>query len=127
MLIFRIFMWLVTELIPVAMILCGRKMTLRPGTRNASSGYRTQRALASGESWVFAQRLCGRIWIGTGCALAVLAACAMPACGADSVRSAGLYGAAAVGIELVLMLLTGVPVEAALRRKFDKYGSPIRK
>ena len=127
MLPFSIFMWLVTELIPVTMIVRGRKMMLRPGRRNASSGYRTQRSLASGESWIFAQRLCGRIWIGTGCALAVLAACAMPAAGADSVRSAGLYGAAAVGIELVLMLLTGVPVEAALKRRFDKYGSPIGK
>ena len=127
MLVFRIFMWLVTELIPVAMILCGRKMTLRPGRRNASSGYRTQRSLASGESWIFAQRLCGRIWVGTGCAFAVLAAFAMLACGADSVRFIGLYGAAAVGIELVLMLLTGAPVEVALRRSFDKYGRPIRK
>lgn len=120
---FWIFMLIMDLLIPITMIILGKRFLKHPPAEiNALYGYRTPMSMKNRDTWEFAHRYCGRIWHVCGWVmLPVTAIFLLPVMGKskDCVETAG-------GILCVaqLLLLTGsiFPTEAALRRRFDRNG-----
>lgn len=85
-------------------------------------GYRTKRSTASQAAWDFAHRYCSGLWLrlggalGAGTVLAVLLAW----------RQAWFYEAvcAIAAVQVAVLLLSILPVERALRARFDEHGNP---
>ena len=64
---FWIFMVIIDMLIPLTMIIFGKRFMQRPpGDINCVSGYRTTMSMKNADTWAFAHHYCGRIWYVTG-------------------------------------------------------------
>ena len=121
--LFWIFMVLMTLLIPVVMVGCGWLFLHHPPkTINGFYGYRTKWSGKSQETWAFAHTCCGKIWIKLGWFLVPISILAMlPVFGQDK-DLIGTWGGILTVIQSVVMVVTIVPVERALRKNFDEYG-----
>ena len=111
-------------LCPAVMVGLGRKFLKNPPkTINGAYGYRTRRSMQNQDTWDFAQKELGRIWLAVGKVMLPLAAavqaltllCSTPV-------AVCLWSIPITTAELVAMVLTLVPVERALKRNFDENG-----
>ena len=110
-------MVLVSFLIPALMLLFGPAMWKCPsGEVDKWYGYRTKRSLKSPEAYVFAQVKIGKIWTAAGGILAALTLAVILILGAN--RFAEAAALPALGIQLGVMLLSLLPVERALKKKY---------
>lgn len=99
-----------------------------PKNINSWYGYRTARSMKSQAAWDFAHRYCGRLWTRLGWVLlAVSVAVLVPLglLGEDTVRC--VAAVILLGIQVVVLLGSIVPVEQALKKNFDENGHPIPK
>ena len=120
---FFVFMFIMCIFIPAIMILFGALFKKRaPGKINMLFGYRTARSMKSEESWEFAHRKLGRIWLILGIITLVVSAAVMLFAAGGDKDEVGRTGTALIYGELAVMLLSIIPVEAALRKNFDKDG-----
>ena len=121
---FWFFMLIMDLLIPAVMIAFGRYfMKKAPGTINRVFGYRTSMSMKNMNTWKFAHRYCGKIWYVCGMILLpVTVVCFLLMTGKDSdyVRTAG---GIICGVQLIPMIVSIIPTEIALRKKFDKDGN----
>jgi uncharacterized membrane protein len=96
-----------------------------PKNINYIVGYRTVRSMKSKETWNFAHRHSGRTWaICSSVLLPVSAAVMLLALGKDD-DTVGLFGAAVCIIQILVMILSIIPTEIALKKNFDKNGKLI--
>lgn len=121
--IFWIFMLVVALHIPVTMIGFGRLfLTRAPKNINWFFGYRTTMSMKNRDTWEFAHRLIGKLWL--CCGLVLLPLSVIPflfVLGKDA-QTVGRLGIIVVALQLLPMIGTLFPVEAALKRTFDKNG-----
>lgn len=99
-----------------------------PKNINSWYGYRTARSMKSQAAWDFAHRYCGRLWTRLGVVLlAVSVAVLVPVglLGEDTVRC--VAAVILLGIQVVVLLGSIVPVEQTLKKNFDEDGNPIPK
>ena len=85
-------------------------------------GYRTARSMRSQETWRFAHRVCGQLWVVLGGVLLVISLAAAPVTlgwDSEAVSTASL---ALVGVELAVLVGSIFPVERALKKHFDQFG-----
>lgn len=115
---FWIFMLCMTLLTPVIMIVFGWIFTHRPPEPNGIYGYRTRRSTASREAWYFAHGYLGRIWFRMGTAMLVISVPVMLSCIGRSKDAIGCWGGSLEGVQCALMILTILPTEKALKRRF---------
>lgn len=94
-----------------------------PKERNSAFGYRTPAAKRSAESWDFAQRYCGRLWLFTGAAMLAVTLIVMGLMYGKPDEKLAPATTALMIAQTALTLLTIIPVEVALRRRFNKDGS----
>lgn len=120
---FWIFMLVVSLLIPLTMIGFGRLfMTCAPKNINWFFGYRTVMSMKNRDTWEFAHRLIGKLWF--YCGLVLLPLSVIPflfVLGGDA-QTVGRLGIIVVALQLLPMIGTLFPVEAALKKTFDKNG-----
>lgn len=110
-------------LIPAAMLGIGVSWKKHPPRRiNGLYGYRTRRSSSSQAAWDFAQAYCGAIFLRWGGVMSVVtvAACVL------IWRQSWFYEAvfALSMAQCAVLLLSILPVERALRAKFDEHGNP---
>ena len=121
--IFWCFMLISDLLIPLAMIGFGRLFSRRaPNNINMTFGYRTAMSMKNRDTWEFAHRYIGRLWL--RCGLIALPLSAIPFLfvlhkDADTI---GIMGLVVVAAQLILLIGTIFPTEAALKRTFDERG-----
>ncbi len=61
---FWIYMFIMDLLIPIVMILLGRAFLKKaPKEINCVFGYRTSMSMKNKDTWEFAHRYCGKIWV----------------------------------------------------------------
>ena len=124
----QIIMWvflLVCNLIaPVFMILFGRRfLNNPPRERNGWYGYRTNRSMKSQDTWDFAQQYMGEIWYKAGWALVLFAVPGqLLTLLAPTMESMCMWSIAPTTVEIIVMLAAIIPVERALKQKFDDNG-----
>lgn len=107
--------------LPILMIILGQVLLKKPPKNiNGIYGYRTSMSMKNKDTWEFAHRYCGNLWVKSGIAM-------LPVVVLWQVVTARLsmWSILLTQIEVVVMLATVVLTEVALRRTFDKNG--IRK
>lgn len=108
---------------PLIILLCGLFMYKHPPkTRNSVIGYRTSASNRSDESWLFAQKYCGKLWLILGAGMIVLTGVVFLLLPNKDERTASIIGSVVIGVQTALMLLSIIPVEIAIRKYFDKDG-----
>lgn len=120
---FWLFMFACSILIPATMIIAGYMMWKHcPRKINAIMGYRTKRSMKNMDTWKFAHDCCGRLWWRIGWIMAVPTVLAQLFFLKGGAEEIGKLSAAIVLMQLTVMLLSIIPVENALKKKFDKDG-----
>ena len=120
-----IFMLACNLLIPAVAIWYGRRFQRNPpGEPNAWFGYRTSRSMKSRDAWNFAQRKMGEVWGRWGLVMLPLAVLAQAlTLLAPTAESMCMWSLAPTTAEVVLLLLSMIPVERALKENFDENGN----
>ena len=115
-------------LIPAVMIVVGVVFLKRPPKRvNGFYGYRTARSMSSQEAWDFAHRACGRLWLGCGAVVGLICLGLEIAVLRWNRELLSTWSGTILLIQCVLLLVTILPVEGALKRNFDRDGHRITK
>ena len=112
---FWIFMLVMNLLIPLSMIGIGAVFRrAAPREINPVFGYR--------ETWEFAHRHCGKVWMTAGCVLLPLTIAFMLPLPGRPEDAVGLWGGVVCGVQTAVLIASIFPTEIALRKKFDKNG-----
>ena len=119
-----IFMLICNLLIPAAAVWYGRRFRASPPREpNAWFGYRTARSMKSRDAWNFAQRKMGEVWGRWGYAMVPpVVVCQGLTLLCPTVDVMFLWSLPITAAEVVLLLLSMIPVERALKENFDEYG-----
>ena len=121
---FWIFMLVICLIIPLSMLGFGRLFMIRPPKSiNAAFGYRTAMSMKNRDTWDFAHRLIGRLWFRCGLVLLPLSVVPLLFVIGRDAEAVGRLGTIVAAVQLILMMGSIFPVEAALRRNFDKNGA----
>jgi len=120
---FWIFMLAMCLLIPATMIGIGNLFTHKPPKKiNFIYGYRTSMSMKNKDTWDFAHRHSGELWRKIGLILAGVSAIAMLfALGRDNDFVAN-FGQVVTLVQCVVLVLSIIPTEIALKKTFDKSG-----
>lgn len=122
---FWIFMFCCTLLIPIIMIIAGNSMRLgKFKTINSIVGYRTRRSMQNQQTWDYAQRECGRLWMRWGVLMLLPTAVLMLLLLGKEVPTVGTVGGIVTVLQMLPLFLSIVIVEKKLREKFDENGLP---
>lgn len=115
-------------MISILMIVIGRWFVKNPPkTINGIYGYRTSMSRKNQATWDFAHLYCGKLWWKIGWIMLPLSVIAMlPAVGKNDDIVGGV-GAVVGTVECITLFLSILPVERALKKRFDKDGKLIRK
>jgi len=120
---FWVFMMVMNLLIPFIMIVFGKVFIKNaPKEINWAYGYRSSMSMKNKETWQFAHHYCGRLWTYIGYVSLVLTALSMLFVLGKDTDTVGIFGGVVSGVQIVILLLSIVPTELALRRNFDKNG-----
>ncbi|CAM3472788.1 SdpI family protein [Pseudostreptobacillus hongkongensis] len=99
---------------PILMIILGYLMKDRyPVQINNNVGYRTKRAKISNETWIYAQKLFGKLFLAFGVVSLVLTICFARKIDISSITA----------LQVLILLLPIAITELLLRTKFDDKGN----
>ncbi len=122
-----IYIWTfaVSLVVPLSMVGFGAYfMKHAPKEINYFFGYRTRRSMMSRDTWEFAHKYCGRLWLYFGLSMipADLGALALAAFLIPGVDGFAVAMGVAVFFEIALMFIPLALTERALDRNFDRHG-----
>ena len=118
------FLFVCNLLIPSTMIIAGYMMWKHcPGKINRIMGYRTTRSMKNMDTWRFAHDYAGRLWWKTGWVLMIPTVLVQLPFTKSNTNKVGILSLVIVSVQLLIMLLTIIPVEKALRKKFNDDGT----
>lgn len=121
---FWIFMLIMNLLIPVTMLGFGRLFMYKaPGAINAVYGYRTTMSMKNQDTWDFAHKHAGALWLKWGKWLAVVSVVIMLLLIGRDADTIGTVGAVLCLVQCVPLIYVIVPTESALKRTFDSKGN----
>lgn len=120
---FWIFMLAVASLTPITMIGFGLLfMKKAPDDINYVFGYRTGRSMKNKDTWSFAHKYIGRLWFFCGVIILPLSIIPMFFVLGKTTDVVGMTGGIIVMVQLIPLVGTIIPTEAALKKTFDDYG-----
>lgn len=120
---FWIFMLSCDLIVPFTMILFGIIFRKRPPAGiNGYYGYRSSMSMKNTETWEFAHRYFGKIWLKWGKLLLLLTVLAMLPVLGKEIDTIGFFGGSIAWIECIFMIIPVILTEIALRKRFDKTG-----
>ena len=118
-------LFLCSLIVPLTMLVFGIWMRRRPPKEiNGAFGYRTRMSMKNDETWRFAHEKCGKIWTRTGLVLLVVslgASILLWTKGGDVLTR--FVTSFSMG-QVVVLVLTILPVEHSLKKHFDENGNP---
>ena len=125
---FWIYMLIIALLLPTTLAVIGCIFQKRsPRNINMLLGYRTARSMKNQSTWQFAHRYCGKLWQIMGFATLPLSLLAMLLVIKKSTNIIGYVGAGCALFCIILMIVSILLTERALRQHFDEYGIPKNK
>lgn len=117
-----IFFLIVLLLNPAVMIGFGAMWKKNPPKINMSYGYRTTRSMKSLETWNFAHKYAGTIWLCSGIPLGIVSAALIVVFRNYNIDALGGIVLIITAIQIVVLSLPIVPTEIALKKRFDRNG-----
>ena len=113
-------------MLPAVMLIAGCMMYKHtPHRGSVPFGYRSKASMRSPETGKFANEYCGKLWLRLGLALLLAVIAAFILMWNDGDDAVAKTGVVIIVAETVLMVVSIGPVEAALKKRFDKDGKPI--
>ena len=120
---FWIFMLLMDMIIPVTMIGFGRLfLTKAPKEINDTFGYRTAMSMKNKDTWEFAHKFCGKLWLGFGAALMPISIIPLLFVFNKSIDTIANVGLIISVIQVIYLIGSIIPTEIALKKTFDQNG-----
>ena len=119
---FWIFMFTQNLLIPILMIVAGKWMHSTKVSINGIMGYRTRMSSKNEDTWYFAQRYCGKLWMKLGLVMLVPSIIVNFFVINRNDDIVGGVGSIIISIQCIIMFATIGIVEKALKQEFDKDG-----
>ena len=123
---FGYIMLLVILIIPLLMVGFGLLLMKNPPKKiNSVYGYRTRRSVRSQDTWDFAHYYFGKLW--RVCGLGSIPISLIPICLVlgKSEQVISVAGLIVLGIQTLLLLVTILLTERALKKNFDEFGKPL--
>lgn len=116
----KIFLFVVDLLVPAIMLVAGYFMHKHPPKNiNYIVGYRTARSMRNTDTWVFANKKIGEIWVKAG-AIALIASIAVQIPFLFlSVDAFAIMSVVLLFAQLAILLISVIPVERALKKEFS--------
>ena len=116
------FMLIMDLLIPFAMIGFGKRFLNKPPKKiNELFGYRTAMSMKNNDTWIFAHKYCGKLWLKLGMGLLPVSLLSLLVFG-KSIGTIGIVGGIVCGVQTILMAGSIIPTENALKKTFDQNG-----
>ena len=120
-----IFVLATTLLIPVIMIVIGLIFGNRaPKKINHIYGYRTSLSMKNQNTWEFANKYCGKLWLKIGLIMFLLGIVIILLSFKMSENIMLCFTSFVITIQTIVVILSVFIVEKALREKFDENGEP---
>lgn len=122
---YKLFMFIMLLLIPAVMVGFGAYfMRHAPKKINYVFGYRTARSMKNEDTWKFAHKLIGKIWLVCGTLLLVggVVFFFVFASGKDE-NAASIASLVILGVQLLVLMCSIIPTEIALKKNFDENGN----
>ncbi len=120
---FWLFMFVTSLLLPLAMLLFGQVFRRGiPEEVNSLFGYRTKRSRKNKDTWAFAHRYVGGLWLRLGVVLLLVTLAVMLFLRGEETDTVAWGGGALVVGQTLVLVLSIYPTEAALERTFDADG-----
>lgn len=118
------FMLVCNLLIPAVAVWYGRRFRANPPKEsNAWFGYRTTRSMKSRDAWDFTQRKMGEVWGRWGFAMVPpVVVCQGLTLLCPTIDGMCMWSLPITTAEVVILLLSMIPVERALKKHFDENG-----
>ena len=117
-----VFVLVVSLLIPSIMIVFGIVFSLfSPKEINSFYGYRTTMSMINKDTWKFAHLYCGKIRIVVGAVMLILSALTVLLLRGSDDNITVIAGIIII-VQTVILILSVIPVEMALRKNFDREG-----
>jgi len=124
---FWIFMLIMELMIPIIMIGFGMYFSKNaPQKINYAFGYRTTRSMKSQETWQFAHKCVGKLWKIIGFIMTPIIVIVMLFSYGKGIDYVGNFVLVIMGIQVIVLIASIFPVEAALKRNFDESGKPLK-
>ena len=118
-----VFWWLMLIcglIVPIIMIIAGRMMWKHcPNEINRLIGYRTKRSMQNEDAWKFAHTFCGKLWWIIGWIMLAPSAAALIPFYNSSYETIGIAIAVTAAVQIVALLASVIPTEAALKKHFS--------
>ncbi|EGT0013918.1 SdpI family protein [Clostridium perfringens] len=121
---FWIFMMVMELLIPLIMIIFGKYFSKKaPKEINYLFGYRTSMSMKNKDTWEFAHKYCGRLWLRIGWIMFAISFIIMLFVLGKGEQVIETWGLILIVVQMVVLVASIFPTERALRKNFDKYGN----
>ena len=123
---FGYIMLLVILIMPLMMVGFGLLLMKNPPKKiNSYYGYRTRRSVRSQDTWDFAHYYFGKLWL--VCGLVSIPISLVPICLVlgKSEQVISVAGLIVLGFQTLLLLVTILLTERALKKNFDEFGRPL--
>lgn len=121
---FWIFMLVMDLLFPAIMILMGRYfMKSSPKEINYIFGYRTNMSMKNKDTWDFAHKYIGKLWFYLGLILVPITVIPMLLVIGNNEYTISMVGSIICIVALVVLIVSIIPTERALKKSFDKDGN----
>ncbi len=115
------FMFVCDLLVPGLMIVCGRMMWKHPPKNiNGIVGYRTTRSMKNKDTWKFAHEHCGKLWWRVGWMMLMVSLVIHLPFYYSSDIVIGTLGGILCTIQCLVLVLSIIPTERALKRNEKK-------
>lgn len=125
---FWIFMLIMDLLTPAIMITAGFLFQKgAPKKINRFYGYRTERSMKNRETWEFAHRHCGKLWLRGGLIMLPFSVLPLLFLMKSSIEFIGVIGIVICTVQMIAMLALLYLTETALKQNFDTNGNRIKK
>ena len=116
---FWIFMSIFNLLVPILMLIIGYLMKKHPPKDiNGIVGYRTAKSTKSQEAWDFAQNYCGILWLKVSLPMIVIAIIVDVLTYGRARNVVGNVGFVLEMLQCLFLVITIIPVEKQLKKKF---------
>lgn len=110
-------------LIPLLMTIVGSLLVCKTPRKNSIYGYRTSMSMKNNDTWIFANRYCGKLWIKCGLILLPISVIFMLIVAKAGNTTVNIMATIICLIQLIPLVGTTYPVEKALRINFDEKGN----
>ncbi len=125
---FWILMLICDLLCPVIMLIGGAFMK-RGGAKkiNGFCGYRTEMSMKNEDTWAFAHKHCGALWLKWGAVMLPLSVIPLLFIVGKRDGLIAAVGLAICFLQMIVLIASIIPTEKALKRAFDEDGNPREK